>query len=110
MIPHILVLISAFIAAIAQYFLKIGSDKQIPFPWNFFETNIFLGLCLYVLSTALYLEALKKLPLSIGYMLTTTSYLWAMLISFFWLKEGISLMNWLGFALVMVGLPLICLR
>lgn len=78
-----------------QYF-KIFTN-----PWVFF------GLCMYFLSTVFWLYLISKVPLSFAYPMLSLGYVFVALASWLMYKEPISLVNWAGIFVIMLGVVLI---
>ena len=70
---------------------------------------IIVGGSLYVLSMGIYLLVLRSVPLSIAYPVTSTSYLWILLLSHYHLKEPVSRWQWIGVSLIIAGITLLAL-
>ncbi|OGI12341.1 MAG: hypothetical protein A2Y40_03465 [Candidatus Margulisbacteria bacterium GWF2_35_9] len=78
-----------------QYF-KIFTN-----PW------VFLGLCMYFLSTVFWLYLISKVPLSFAYPMLSLGYVFVALASWLIYKEPLSFINWAGIVVIMVGVILI---
>ena len=103
-----LVLFCAILGALGQLFFKLGSNNfsfsisGILKNWKFL-----VGAGLYAFSAMLFVYSLKQGNLSILYPLIATSYIWVALLSFFILKEPISLLNILGIIIIILGIALV---
>ena len=111
--PRIFLLaaVSALIGSIGQIEFKKGSE--------FFELNIsallvnyhlIIGVMLYVLSTLVYLYALREGQLSIIYPIIATSYIWTTILAKVFLGESVDLMNWVGIFLILLGVTIVSWR
>jgi len=72
-------------------------------------TNVYvlLGLLLYAVSAFLWLGALSTLDVSFMYPLLSLAYVITAILAFVVLKENITLIRWVGIALVVAGCFLI---
>ena len=106
-----LALVSAFIAAAAQYLFKQHMPK---FDFNSKELMllaknkmIVLGILIYMLSLGLYLFALRSGQLSFVYPTFASVFVFVLLISKFKLHERISIRRAAGVGLVLVGIAMV---
>jgi uncharacterized membrane protein len=83
-------------------FFKLGSDKL---SLSTLLSNYWLmaGLAFYGLATVGYTVMLRFGRLSALYSLIGLSYIWVGLLSWYFLKERVVLLNWLGFGLILFG-------
>lgn len=112
-IIFVLVLLSALIAAYAQFNFKKGVPK---FSFNFsgiiatlLKRQVLFGLCLYVLSLAIYLSALKFGDLSFVYPVFASSFIFVILIAKFKLNEPITARRAAGILIIALGIGLVAL-
>lgn len=111
MIP--LVLVSAMLGAVAVLLLKIGSKKfRIRFSLRFVlevlnNHPLIYGLVIYGISTLIFILALRLGELSVVYPMASVSYIFACLLSIYFLKEKMNWYKWLGIGLVMLGAILV---
>jgi uncharacterized membrane protein len=104
----LLVLFCAVLGAFGQVFFKLASGnfalsvEGVLKNWKFL-----VGTFLYASSALLFVYSLKYGNLSLLYPLIATSYIWVALLSFFILKEPISLLNISGVLLIISGIALI---
>jgi uncharacterized membrane protein len=98
----------ALMGSVGQLLFKVGSSSVKLDVWSWI-TNISLisGMGLYGLSAVLFIFALKYGNLSVLYPVIATSYVWVALISSKILGESLSLANWGGIALILVGVTLV---
>jgi len=68
---------------------------------------IWIGLTIIVVQTLIWFAILSKIDLNIAFSVTSTSYIYVLLLSKFLLHEHVSLNRWLGTALIIVGILLI---
>jgi len=99
-------LLSAAIAAFAQYQYKKGAAKSVI--KMFKDKNTLAGGVLYALSLAIYLYALHATPvLSFVYPIFASTFIFVLLISMFVLKEKPSVRRIAGILLIIAGITLI---
>jgi uncharacterized membrane protein len=109
----IVMLLSTFISALASLLIKLGSESlKIRFKFQTISNllrnwRLIVGLLIYVVSTALFVLALKLGELSVVYPLTAFAYVFAVLLSYFVLKEHISKFKIIGTAIIMLGIILV---
>ena len=99
--------VCAVFGALGQLFFKFGS-ANVSFnilSW-ILNVNVIVGLIFYAIATIIFIMVLKKAQLSMLYPVVATSYIWVAIFSIFIIKENISLLNWLGFALIIGGVYL----
>jgi drug/metabolite transporter (DMT)-like permease len=104
----LLTALSAFIGSIGQLEFKRGADN-LQFDIKMILTNyhLILAVAVYFVSTALYVYALNKEPLSILYPIIATSYIWTLMFSKIFLKESVGLTSWAGVFFILLGVTLI---
>jgi drug/metabolite transporter (DMT)-like permease len=69
----------------------------------FTDKYIFLGLIFYVVALILWLGAMSTLDVSFMYPMLSLGYVVTAVFAFIFLGEHVSLIRWLGIALVVVG-------
>lgn len=88
--------------AAASFFLKKASDtvgiKQL-----LRDKYIYIGGFLYIISAILNIILLRLMPYSVILPLTSITYIWSMLLSYFFLKEKITLKKIFGVAAIFIG-------
>ena len=108
LIAVILVLLVAFIGAIASLFFKLGSAKLSKNLIKIIKNKeIIIALSLYIITIPIYVIALKKGDLSLLYPVISTTYIWVSLLSMYFLKEKMNKYKWLGIFLIISGVILI---
>lgn len=110
----LLALLSAFIAAVAQYLYKLSmpefSFKPREILSVFLRKNVLIGLFLYfVVALPVYLIALSSGALSFVYPIFASAFIFVLLISHFMLHEKIGMMRIMGVLLIFVGIVIISL-
>ena len=104
----LLVLVTAFLAAVGQLFFKMGASSVSWGPWSWLlNWQLIAGLALHGVGFILLVIALKQGNLSILYPVLATSYIWVALLSVLFLGEAFFGIQWLGVALIIGGVGLI---
>jgi uncharacterized membrane protein len=110
-----LVMVSIVLAAFGQIAMKSGMSQfgEINDFGGLFNLNtlfdiftnfyVLSGLLLYVVSLILWLGALSTLEVSYIYPLISLGYVITAILAFIFLKENITLIRWLGIALIVTG-------
>ena len=101
-IYYIVLLIMTMFGSVASLFLKkaSGSNDLIDMLKNI---NLYIGGFLYVSSAILNIWLLKILDYSVILPLTSLTYIWTMVLSYFILKEKITVKKIAGVCLILVG-------
>jgi drug/metabolite transporter (DMT)-like permease len=110
--------IATIIGSIGSLFLKKGSKE---FHLNFkigifrfikdvlYNWNIILGVSLYFIGTIIFIYLLRNEELSVLYPLTSLSYIFVTILSFYILKEKINFYKLLGIFCIIGGVVLVTL-
>lgn len=72
-------------------------------------TVFMCGCLLYGLGAILNVMALRTFPYTIVFPLTSLTYIWTFILSYFYLKEKINLYKWIGLSLIIAGAFVIAL-
>ena len=101
-IYYIVLLVMTMFGSVASLFLKkaSGLNSLIDMLKNI---NLYIGGFLYVSSAVLNIWLLKILDYSIILPLTSLTYIWTMVLSYFILKEKITVKKIAGVCLILVG-------
>ncbi|WP_449137033.1 EamA family transporter [Solobacterium moorei] len=101
-IYYIVLLIMTIFGSVASLFLKkaSGSNGLINMLKNI---NLYIGGFLYVSSAVLNIWLLKILDYSVILPLTSLTYIWTMFLSYFILKEKITVKKIVGVCLILIG-------
>lgn len=103
-----IILIATLIGAFGALYIKKGAEKcKIAFSFHKENLFIIIGGGLYFFSLLMYIVALKFIPLSIAYPLTSISYLWIALLSSKYLGERMDRWKWAGIMLIIAGIVLV---
>jgi len=89
--------------AIGGYLLKKSSSFDYKKDTRLFGGWLLVGVGFYGAAAILNIIALRFLPYTIVFPLTAVTYIWTMILSFWLLKENISLRKILGVALIISG-------
>ncbi len=102
LIYYFILVIMTLSGAIASFFLKKASAFD-----NLFSMlkniNLYIGGCLYLVSALLNIYVLRYLDYSVVLPLTSITYVWTMVISYFILKENITKNKIAGVVLILIG-------
>lgn len=101
-IYYIVLLVMTMFGSVASLFLKkaSGLNSLIDMLKNI---NLYIGGFLYVSSAILNIWLLKILDYSVILPLTSLTYIWTMVLSYFILKEKITVKKITGVCLILVG-------
>lgn len=93
--------ISSFTAAAGQIFLKLGADRG---GWNILKAPQFWGggFC-YFISFVLWVYALSKVELGLAYPFTALTFVMVFILSFLFLGETVSRLEFFGILLIISG-------
>ncbi|HEU4963983.1 MAG TPA: EamA family transporter [Bacilli bacterium] len=72
--------------------------------------GVYIGGMLYVIATGLWLVILNNAKLSVVYPMQSLAYVIGMLAAFFLFQETVPLKNWIGAAIIIVGVWLIAVE
>jgi len=110
----ILFFIAILVGAFGGIMLKIGSGHLISFSfsWEFlfnFLSNyrLLIGIALYIIPTIIWIYLLTKFPLSYIQPMLALTYAITPLLAWFILSEPVSILRWVGIAIVIVGVIII---
>lgn len=108
-----LTLVAALISSFSQLLFKKGLTKRLDTIPQIIKTvlnkYVFIGLCGYLISFLMYLEALKSSQLSIVFPIFASSFIFVTIISAVMLKERISWVRAIGILLIFSGIVIVAL-
>ena len=107
-IYYIVLLVMTMFGSVASLFLKKASGSN-GFVDMLKNINLYIGGFLYVSSAVLNIWLLKILDYSVILPLTSLTYIWTMVLSYFILKEKITVKKILGICLILIGAVIISL-
>lgn len=102
----LLLIIMTMAGACGGFFFKKATSKGLKISAHFI---LFLGIggFFYLFSSILNIIVLKHMPYTIVFPLTSITYIWTLLISYFFLKESITGKKIAGVLLICVGAALL---
>ncbi len=115
-------IIAVIVGSVGQIILKIGTSSYPGSIANDFFSSfssflnilfipqIFIGLLCYAVSALLWIVVLSHLEVSKAYPILGLSYIFVLLLSFFFLGESLTLTKTLGSFLIVFGVVLISLK
>ncbi len=89
--------------ALGGYFFKKASSFDLKVDLVSFSKFFITGGLFYFAGAVLNIVILKHLPYTIVFPLTSITYVWTMIISFFLLKEKITFKKMIGVSLIILG-------
>lgn len=108
MINYIFLIIMTLMGAFAALFLKKASNFK-SIKSLVYDINFYIGGILYFLSALINIYVLRFLEYSIVLPLTSITYIWTMVISYYVFKEKISSKKIAGVGLIIFGAILIAI-
>ncbi len=103
-----LVISGSFLGAAGSLYFKRGSSKLTKNLFqNFKNYSLIIGFCLYIVAASMYVFALRGGELSILYPLVSTTYIWIIVLSYYFLRERMNKWKWLGIILIVFGVTLV---
>lgn len=111
-VNYLLLGINIVMLSTGQILFKFGLNKigtiTLANSWKaIFSPTIFLGLVLYVIATLIWFVVLTRMPLSVAYPAQSFAYVLGIIAALFIFNEPISLVKWIGAAVIMIGVFLI---
>lgn len=113
---YLIMITSILLAVAGQLLMKRGMMAFGTFPVSqllfnlipmFMNPYVFFGFACFGLSSIFWLVVLSRLPLSLVYPMVSVAYVLVAFVSFIWFKENVSMIRWLGIAIIIVGVFLI---
>ncbi|MFQ3545398.1 EamA family transporter [Halobacillus rhizosphaerae] len=98
----LVVLLFTLLGAIGGYFFKKATSHGIALN-RYFITQLFIGGCFYGTGAILNIITLHYLPYTIVFPLTSITYIWTMVLSYFLLKEVITVKKVIGVLFIISG-------
>ena len=96
----ILIIVSSIFGSVGLLQFKIASAKKI----NFKNKHLHFAVILNAISLILYIFALKLAALTIVYLATSISYVWAVLLGKFVLHEKVNQFKIVGVIMIILGI------
>jgi uncharacterized membrane protein len=89
----------------------LGGVGQFLFKFAFLDRSLILtlaaGLCAYAISTAIYFYVLSRVNLSWAYGLNGITYVLAVVLAATVLAENVSVLRWIGVAVIVIGVVVV---
>lgn len=113
---YLILITSVLLAVAGQLLMKRGMMSFGTFPVSqllanvipmFLNPWVFIGFVCFGLSSVFWLVVLSRMELSLVYPMVSVAYVLVALFSFFVFKENVTLIRWLGIAVIIVGVFLI---
>lgn len=114
-IPTTLVVVSTILGALGSYSFKLASRKiekmnLVNLIKTLFAGPALSGFFLFFSSSLCYVVALSQAQLTFLYPLTALSYVWAIIIGHYLLKEEVDLWRWASVLLIFLGVVILLLQ
>lgn len=104
--------------AVAQLLLKAGTNAVGHFEYSFAnvlpigirlftEPHIFGGLCCYVVSVAVWIAGLSRVPVSVAYPMLSLGYVVNAVLAYYLFGESITMQKIFGIGFIIVGVFLV---
>ena len=104
----ILILFTTLFTSSAQISLKLGINNLMPdFLSIISNYYLFQGFFLDAIAGVLAIIAFRKGEVSVLYPIFATSYIWVSILSFYFFKEELSMLKWLGILVIIAGISLV---
>jgi drug/metabolite transporter (DMT)-like permease len=103
-----MIIFMTMLGASAGFFLKKASGKK-GLKEMLLNINLYIGGILYLVSALINIAVLRYMDYSVVLPLTSITYIWTMLISYFVLKEKITRKKIIGICAVVCGAVLLVL-
>lgn len=97
-----LILVMTVLGSVASYFLKKASEQN-GIMSMLKDKNIYIGAVLYIIAAILNVITLRFLDYSIVLPLTSITYIWTMVIAYYFLKEQITKRKIIGVSYIIIG-------
>lgn len=116
MMNYLVLIVSVGLAVVGQLLMKRGMQLFGTFPISqlpvkflpmVFSPFVFFGIASFALSAVFWLVVLSRFDLSMAYPMVSLGYVVVAIVSVFWLGETVSLVRWLGIAVICLGVFLI---
>ena len=102
----------------AQLLLKAGTNAVGQFEYSFAnvlpigirlftEPHIFGGLCCYVISVAVWIAGLSRVPVSVAYPMLSLGYVVNAVLAYYLFGEAVTLQKSLGIVFIIIGVFLV---
>lgn len=111
-VPTALVIVSTVLGALGSYFFKLASGKIKKITFSnllkiLFSKHALSGFFLFFSSSLCYVVALSQAQLTYLYPLTALSYVWAIVIGHYVLREKVDLWRWVSVLMIFSGVVIL---
>lgn len=112
MMNYLIMAISILLAVAGQLLMKRGMMAFGTFPVSqllfkvipmFLNPWVFVGFVCFGLSSIFWLVVLSRMELSLVYPMVSVAYVLVALFSWYYFKENLTVVRWLGIALIILG-------
>ena len=103
----LMVFVAGIIGSFGAVFMKLAAKRVTSNILSFVNSRLILGVTLYLVSTVIYLSALKGGQLSVLYPMVALGYIWTLLWSKIFFQESMSGAKFAGLGLIVVGVVLV---
>lgn len=103
MIYYVYILIMTLMGSLGALFFKRSTSNDMTIKSLIINKNLYIGGGLYFISATLNIYVLKSMPYSVVLPLTSITYIWTMILSYFVLHEKISSKKIVGIILIILG-------
>ena len=116
MVNFLLLFISISLAIVGQLLMKHGMMIFGQFPINqfieklfpmLFQPYVFMGIMSFAISSIFWLVVLSRIDLSMAYPLVSIAYIVTAIFSYYFFKEHITLIRWIGIITICLGVFLV---
>ena len=105
--PWLVLILALLLNAAANILMKLGSRNAegLTVIQKFTSLQMLSGLLCFGLALVAYTKALEKFNLSVAYpVMTSTGFILIVIFSWIYLKENISLIQWIGLVFLIIGI------
>lgn len=100
-----ILLFGVFISSISQVLLKISAQKKYNSKLKeYLNPFVIIGYLIFFVATFLSIVSYKKIPLSLGYIMETTSYIYVAIFGFTIFKEKFNYKKIIALCLIIGGI------
>ena len=100
-----ILIISVIVSSVSQLLLKMSAKKTYPSKIReYLNPYVIIGYGLFFGCTLISMLALKVVPLSMAPVLEATGYIFVSALSYLFLKEKLTVTQFIGIALILIGI------
>ncbi|MFC1769017.1 EamA family transporter [Nanoarchaeota archaeon] len=102
------IIVASMIASAGALLIKEGAAKFSLNPIKLLKDHlVIIGGFLYVISTVMFIFALRYGELSVLYPFASTTYIWVTILSMHFLNEKMNWEKWMGIVFIILGVSII---